>query len=123
MTPVELAAKAHLADNSPRSFREDLEAHLLHGYVFSTPEYFAMGRPVRSSASPADMVNPWVNWPRETCDAWLVYLAAGDMQKALTCVPYPLPWIAFERGNALRLHAYAKFVARVTGQQSMMRDA
>jgi hypothetical protein len=113
MTPVERAAEAHRDDNSPRSFREDLEAHLLHGYVFSTPEYFVMGRPVKSMGNPIDLVNPWVNWPREDCDAWLVYLASGDMHQALSCVPYPLPWVMYERGNVLKMYPAAHFFARL----------
>lgn len=102
--PIELAALVYSREVCARSFKEDLEAHLLHGYVHSTPDFFAMGRAVVSSATPADIVNPWVNWPREECDAWLVYLMAGNLAKATACVPYPLPKIGWERKNVLRFY-------------------
>lgn len=110
MSPVHHAAAVYQREPCARSFREDLEAHLLHGHVFSTPEFFVMGRAVRSWAAGEDIVNPWVTWPDG--DAWLVYLMAGDMGRALRMLPYRLPLIGWERGNVLRFWPLAGVVRR-----------
>jgi len=113
LTPVEGAARVYEKENSARSFREDLEAHLINGYVFSTPEYFCMGRPVSKTAAHEDIVNPWVDFPRERCDAWMVYLVAGDMKAAWKCFPFPLKWIGFEKNNVLQWHDFQALAGRV----------
>ncbi len=116
MTPVELAAAVYQLEECARSFQEDLEAHLLNGYVFATPDFFVMGRVVRSSASPREIVNPWVKF--EQADAWLIYLMAGDVEKALQMLPYDLPRIGWERSNALRFWPLGKFRRNITCQLS-----
>jgi hypothetical protein len=89
MTPVE-RAKALLGD----SFKEDLEAHLLHGYVFSTPTLFAMGRPVPRGV---DVYGPWMQWPIAACDAFFVWVAVGQLAELLSVIPFDLPWISWVR--------------------------
>lgn len=98
MTPAELAASFY-ADGARGSFRDDLEAHLLNGYVFSTPEFFVMGRPVERAAPEIFILDPWHVFRPADCDAWLIYLAAGDWRKAMAMLPYPLHWIGWERGG------------------------
>lgn len=105
-TPVEAAAAVYEREVCARSFREDLEAHLLHGYVFSTPDFFVMLRPVDSAASYAQVTDPWVTFPPERWDAWWIYLMAGDMKKARAYFPFILPKIGFERTNKLRYHGF-----------------
>lgn len=100
--PAAAAAAVYRSEPCTRSFREDLEAHLLGGWVISTPAAFAMGRPVQRSAPAADILNPWHQFPAEHADAWLIYLAAGDLRQLLRWIPHPLPWIGWERSNKLR---------------------
>lgn len=119
MTPVEQAAAVYDREPCARTFREDLTAHLLHGYVFSTPDFFAMGRPVSSTAEPALIVDPWVEF--EYPDAWLVYLVAGDMRKALTMVPYPLAKIGLEKRNKLRFYGFAELTTRLCRSSSTIK--
>lgn len=107
MTPVERAAAVYQQEPCARAFQEDLEAHLLNGHVFSTPEVFVMGRMVDSRAPAEEIVNPWVKF--DNGDAWLVYLLAGDPGKALALLPRELPRIGWERGNVLRFWPLAKF--------------
>jgi hypothetical protein len=71
-----------------------------------------MGRPVCTYGDPRDIVNPWVRWTWKP-DAWLVYLCAGSMTKALTFLPYPLPLIGFERKNVLRWYPLDAFTRRL----------
>lgn len=105
MSPVELAAQVYQREPCARTFKEDLEAHLLHGWVVSTPTAFAMGRIVDSKAEIEDLVNPWVTF--ELGDTWLIYLTAGNLREALDFLPFELPYIAWEKRNVLRLHSLA----------------
>ena len=102
--PVIEARRVYDREECARSFEADLEAHLMVGFVFSTPSVFVMGRPVLSTAPPAEILDPWQTWPREKADCWHVWLAAGKLAEMWRHLPYILPWISFERDNRLRLH-------------------
>ena len=100
--PFDEARAVYADGKSPRSFEHDLVLHLEHGFVFSTPAYFVMGRPVKSSAPEYAILNPCVNWPRAECDCWHVYLCAGDIKRAFGVMPWPLPCVSYERDGKLR---------------------
>lgn len=104
MTPVELAKQVYDREDCARDFVEDLELHLLNGYVFSTPLYFIMGRPVSVAASHEEIVDPSVVF--EDPDCWHVYLAAGHnpFRAFLRLMPWYLPCVSWERENKLRFH-------------------
>ena len=106
MTPAQQAANVYKQEECPRSFMEDVQAHLLNGYVISTPEFFAMGRPVCSTGDHQDIINPRHSFPQKQWDCWLIYLVAGDMQKAWRAFPFPLEKIAFEKRNNLRYYRF-----------------
>jgi hypothetical protein len=91
MTPAQIAAAAR------PDFDRELSAHLLTGYVFSSPEAFIMGRAVDGSAAGCLQADPFHVFPAESCDTWLVWLAAGDLARMAEWVPYRLPWIAWAR--------------------------
>lgn len=80
MTPAEKVAALYDAD-SPRTFREDLEAHLLHGYVVSTPEMFAMARAVERGAPDALLRDPWHVFSEP--DSWYIYAFASTGRTSL----------------------------------------
>lgn len=87
----------------------------MHGYVLSTPETFVMARPV-CSRDPVEMiVDPWVTYSRGDCDAWLIYLAAGNLRPALEWFPFELPLIGWERKNSLRWYGFQSALARLRG--------
>lgn len=93
MTPIE-TAKGILGE----SFRNDLEAHLLTGFVFSTPYAFLMGKPVPIGAR---IVDPWETWARDRCDAWFCWCFCGDLREIISMIPHPLPfagWFRQRRG-------------------------
>ena len=92
LNPAEQAAALCRARGG--DFREELEAYLLHGYVFSTPDLFLMGRAMPRSADASDL---WVSYPVEECDAWFVWLGVGDALRLLELMPFPLPWIGWAR--------------------------
>lgn len=107
-TPVERAAEVYQREPCARSFRDDLEIHLLHGFVFSRPDFFVMGRPVIRSAPRELIVNPLHRFPSSECDTWHVYLMAGNLAPAYSIMPWPLPWLSFERKNVLRFWPMSK---------------
>ena len=123
MLPVEQAAAVYEQEPCARSFREDLEAHFLNGYVISTPEYFVMGRAVRRDWPREDILNPFhISTDPRLPDCWMVWLAAGSILGAFHQMPYNLPWIAFERDNVLRFWPTEKF-RRSLWKSSALRAA
>lgn len=105
MTPVERAAAVYDREHCARSFKEDLEAHLLHGWVISTPSLFLMARPVSIKASREDIVNPWIN-DFSDVDSWHLYLFSGSLMSAFKYAPFTLPYVSYERENSLRIYKY-----------------
>lgn len=113
-----IAAELYDPDR-PRSFKEDLEAHLLHGYVFSGPEWFLLGRPVVSTADIELINDPWYVFPGPH-DCWYVHAYAdtrsnnfvGLVEKVLRYMPYALPLVAWtrQRDERLRVYPIRKFI-------------
>ena len=104
MSPVQRAKNVYFWEPCVRTFQEDLELHLINGYVFSTPEFFIMGRGVKRDAPQDQIVDPSYCFPREEQDCWHVYLMSGDVRKVWDILPYSLPFISFERKNELRFY-------------------
>jgi len=118
MKPPAQAIYDLYTEDSPRSFREDLEAHLVTGVVVSHPNWMFMARPVQIGAGPDDIRNPWMTWERPDC--WYVYAAAcrppitaaGLVKKCLCHAPYVLPKVAWHRHDArtFRIYSTAKLL-------------
>lgn len=115
MHPILEAAKVYAQEDCPRSFWQDVQDHFLNetAYVISTPEVFVMARPVNCLAASAEIVDPNVEFPRDQQNAWLVYLLAGSLRKALDYLPYQLPMIGWERKNCLRWYELAGVCEKV----------
>lgn len=105
MTPVQRAAAVYQREPCARSFQEDLEAHLLHGYVYSTREAFLMARPVWSKGPVENIINPWFN-AFSHYDTWHVYLYAGELAQPFQVAPYPLRYVSWEKRNKLRRYTW-----------------
>ncbi len=77
---VEYARRgADFASALERNYQED-------GFVYSTPDFFVMGRPINGNA-------------------WFIEAFSGDMEKVWSILPWPLPFVAFERfDNNIRLY-------------------
>ena len=103
MTHFERARMVYENEPCARSFYEDLLLHLNHGFVFSEPDAFIMGRPVDKDAPIEAIRNPEVTFSNANC--WWIYLASG---KGLTLFlrhePMALPYFGFERSNKPRFH-------------------
>lgn len=103
MTPIDLARRVYRLEPCARTFEEDMGWHLNHGFVYSTPDFFVMGRPVKSGAKPEIIVS-LERFPATVCDCWHVYLMAGDMSKAWGILPWELPLVSIERRNVLKFY-------------------
>ena len=104
MSPAQRAAAVYDQEPCARSFKEDLEAHLIYGVVVSTPDLFFMARPVSHDAPRYEIVNPWCNvWDAGEPDCWHLYLYAGDMMDAFKQVPHST-YVSFEKKNRLRVY-------------------
>jgi hypothetical protein len=115
MTWAEKAAEVYQREPCARTFREDLEAHLLNpaALVVSIPQVFALVRPVCRAWGRESIVNPWFG-NSLTCapDCWHIYLSAGEYPAIFTFPHEPLPWVSFERGNVLRFYRYETIRSR-----------
>lgn len=113
MIPFDQIAVLYEQTQMPRSFEEDMTAHISTGYVVSTPEYFIMGRAVDREAPPELIDDPWHAFPQPLQNTWLVYAFAGSSRNFLSFVPYPLKWVAFQRrGQALRIYDFNQITKR-----------
>jgi len=105
--PIWTAKEAYEACDPPYSWDTMLEAHLSQGYCCSTPSYFICARPVDKDALPELQLNPTYRFPLQHCNAWFVYMVAGDAIPSLwTVYPHDLPWVMFYRLNSNQLRIY-----------------
>lgn len=120
MSPFD-KVRALYTDQSPRTFEEDLAAHFHHGYVYSTPEYFLMGRPVWHVAEHKQINNVWKAFHPVLWDTWYVYAFAlredqglhGLVKNLLTHMPFYLPLLAWERsGGPLHFHSTERLIQK-----------
>ena len=119
MMPWEQAARVYEQEPCARPLSSDLEAHLFHGLVYSTPEAFIMARYVCRDWPEEWIRDPWQNPPGER-DCLHVYLAAGDISKFFTFGHFPVKWCSFERGNVLRFHSYQSLKQRCTRTKALI---
>lgn len=120
VSPVEIAAAVYDQEPCARTFREDLEAHLLHGIVISTQTAFVMARYVCRDWPASAIVDPWNNDLACVPDCLHIYLAAGRTSEFWTFPHKKVKWISFERGNSLRFHPYDQ-LQRLCSRQSKAR--
>lgn len=111
MTPYEQAQAVYEREPCARTFHEDLWYHLQHGFVWASPGAFAMIRPVGADWSREDLLSPWLIDPAGDC--WLVWLLAGDAAEAISKLPSPKKWLAFERSGWLYTVDAERFQSRL----------
>lgn len=80
---------------------EPFERYLLHyhraGFVFSRPDFFAMGRPIVKGAPRELILNHGHEFHPPACDCWFVMAAAGDMGRMWSILPWELEWFCWSR--------------------------
>ncbi len=100
MSPIDSCASAFA--NRGVDFAPILEQHYKHGYVVSTPDVFAMGRPVCSGWTPEQICDPEYNFYgyRQICDAWWFQGFYGKPCKLWPMIPFSLDlagWSKFDK--------------------------
>jgi len=112
--PFDIIAGLYTKFPQPRSFDEDIAAHISTGYVFSAPDFFIMGRAIDRFADPSLIEDPWHQFDKT--NAWLVYAFSGSSQNIIDFIPNPLQWIGFQRrGNPLRFYDFSALTRRLSG--------
>lgn len=101
MSPFEKAQRVYLVGQSARTFHIDLWLHLERGWVFSNPRLFAMGRPVVRGWTYQQLTDPCCDAKNPDC--WWVFLAAGSLLEIVKLLPYPLPFVGWERDGAVKI--------------------
>ena len=114
MTPWDKALRLYAVTGNNDTLGADIWLHLSHGYVVSTPEAFAMVRPV------------WSHWPREWLDdvartdaggdCWYIWCLTGSLAVAASWLPAPKKWLAFARRGSPRLVSWNTLSHEITRQ-------
>lgn len=88
MKPYEAIRAKYEASEHDLPWGYWVEWHLRHGFLFNTPEFFAMGYPIIKGAELVPVLDG---------DCWYLFALAGSMSKCWSILPWPLPWVGFER--------------------------
>lgn len=102
-------------------FVPDLWLHLTHGYVVSTPDAFAMARPVWSHWGSAEMADITLTAPEGDC--WHIWALSGDLGEAVRWLPCSKKWLAFARRGHPKLVQWDTIRHAITRQFSRNQGA
>ncbi len=94
-SPYEQAYDLYMAHNpTEQSFSWYCGWHMQNAFLYSTPEFFIMGRPAIKQS--LENIGPTLAHERFP-DTWFIHCMAGNMRGAWTILPYYLPWVGFQR--------------------------
>ena len=116
---LEQALALYSKEGCTRTFEDDLAAFIHTGRVHITPTCILLAKAVPSSVTYHE---PWDTWEGHTCDAWLIWLAAGDLAEFFQYAPYELPWLLWARRNRLRKWPYATARRHILQEQEQEQD-
>ena len=83
-----------------RDFGSDLETFLALHYVFATPDYIVLAKPVIKGSPEADIIEPTFLFCLEQCDTWFIFACACSKKDFVAFIPFDLTWIAWQRSGA-----------------------
>src|ERR1700761_6098200 len=89
MSPYEACWREYDQRTSGHDFSKLVGLYLQFGYLFSTPEFFVIGRPILSTADAELIRNPAHVF--ENPDTWHLAAFWGDAHKLWSIFPFPLP--------------------------------
>lgn len=95
MTPYETLAADWLARPRSVTLEEQELRYKRVGFVFSTHQFYAMGRAVVRGMPDEQIRDPYVSWSLDACDAWYVAEMCGDMRALWSIMPWRLPFIGW----------------------------
>lgn len=99
LSPYERTAYDWAAYPRSHSLQWYEDMHKAHGFVFATPAFYVMGRPVRKYAPLEQILDVEHVFDFDTCDTWYVFLMCGNLWKAWSVLPWELPFICWQRDN------------------------
>ena len=97
MTPFEKIEAQYAAHPKEEPFVNYLLHYHRHGFVFSRPDFFAMGRAVIKEAPHAEILDPRHLFKSEDCNCWYIHAAAGNMSRMWAIQPWPMGWFCWTR--------------------------
>lgn len=97
MSPYEQTVADWVARPRERSLAYYEEIHKARGFVFSTPAFYVMGRPVMKYAPLEQILDVEHVFDFEQCDTWFVFALCGEVRQAWRVLPWELPWTCFQR--------------------------
>ncbi len=103
VSPYERLAAEYAANPREQPFSFYVVWHMIHGFVFSAPDFFIMGRAINKAYAERNGLELVPHEEAPMADTWYLHAFSGDMAKAWSILPYPLPYIAWERMRAKRL--------------------
>lgn len=75
------------------------DRHKEQGFVFATPRFYVMGRPVRKYAPLEQIMDVEHVFEPKSCDTWFIFQLTGDMRECWSILPWEMAWMAFTRDN------------------------
>jgi hypothetical protein len=75
------------------------EVHKRQGFVFSTPAFYIMGRPVMKYAPIPHILDVEHVFDFEQCDTWFIFVLTGETRQAWSIMPWELPFMCWSRDN------------------------
>lgn len=99
MSPYEIVLKDWLERPRDRLLDDYERIHKQRGFVFATPTFYVMGRPVRKFAPLEQILDVEHVFDASTCDTWFIFQLSGDMRAAWQILPWELPWMCWTRDN------------------------
>ncbi len=118
MTPYLRAFEVYGKADRGVSWTDALDYHLQFGAVVSTPEFFAMLRPVELFWD--DVEHTAMNCRAPHSDVWHVWTLAGDLKAALAMAcQHGITWVTFQRHGGSRVHraALAQLMGKLKNQK------
>lgn len=97
MSPYQKLEAEYLKHPKEKPFEDYVRWHLRHGFVFSRPDFFAMGMPVYKDAPRENILDPDFKMEGKEQDCWFIHAAAGNTARIWQIVPFPLPWFCWMR--------------------------
>lgn len=114
MTPIDRVRQLYRQWPQPRTFEEDVRAHLQVGHVLHNDDCFGLGRAVNRWAGSEIIDDPWRSFDKADQNAWLIFAYAGRLKTILDFIPYKLQFIGFQRrGKTIRYYDFDKLLQRI----------
>lgn len=97
MSPYEIISNKYSENPQAQTLDWYIRWHCLHGFVYVTPSFFLMARPVVRDAPACRITEPTYLFNHADCDCWYIHAMAGDIRGAINMEPFKLPWYSWER--------------------------